>query len=175
MAWNDREDKSLKELFPLATVEGDVFRFQDGTYMDISQVITKDLMNMSIDGLQYENLQFQNFYKVYSDDVKLVALNFPKNTKTQQKYFRHKIKNEKNPIYRQELQDQLENLKWLEQNNTEREYYILIFAKNIEDLHNKQVRLRHNLEETHQMLRLPVEKKKEIIFSINNKVSKVFV
>jgi len=170
-----QEEKTLEDIVPVATVEGDVFRLQDGTYMDVLQIVTKDLANMTIEGLQYENLQFQNFYKVYSDDIKIIALNFPKNTKTQQKYFKHKMAHEKNEVYLRELQDQYDNLQWLEKRNTEREYYMFLFARNTEDLHNKQVRIYHNLEDSNQITKISVEKKKQILFSINNMVSKVFI
>lgn len=165
----------MQALIPIATFEGDAFRFQDGSYMDLIQIVTKDLLNMSTDALAFDNLNMANFYKTYADDLKIIALNFPKSTKVQQRYYEHKLAVERNPIYKKFLDSDYQMLKHIEQHNTEREYYFVIFAKNIEDLHNKQMRIFHMLGGNGQVLKLDNKKKKQIIQKLNNKNTSIFI
>lgn len=171
----DKQDKEMQSLIPLAKFEGDVFRFQDGTYMDLVQIVTKDLLNMSTDALAYDNLNMANFYKTYADDLKIVALNFPKSTKIQQHYYEHKLAVERNPIYKKFLDNDYQMLKHIEQHNTEREYYFVLFGKNIEDLHNKQMRVFHTLGSTRQVQKLENKKKLQIVQKLNNKNTSIFI
>lgn len=172
----DKTDKSLEDLIPLAAFEEDVFRFQDGSYMDMVQIVTKDLLNMSTDALAYDNLTMANFYKSWSnDDLKLVSLNFPKSTKQQQKYFEHKIRNERNPVYRQFLVQSYQQLRQIEQSRSEREYYLLFFAKNREDLNNKQMRIMRTLGGNDLVVKVDPEKKVQILQKLNNKNTSIFL
>lgn len=171
----DREDKKLQDLIPVATFESGAFRFQDGSYMDMIQIVTKDLLNMSSDALAYDNLTMANFYKTYADDLKIIALNFPKSTKQQQKYYEKKILEERNPVYKKFLNQELDRLKEIEKKNTEREYYFLIFAKNLEDLHNKQLRVLHTLGNNGQVVEIEEKKKKQILEKLNNKNTSIFI
>lgn len=169
----DRTDKNMDELLPIANFEGEAFRFQDGTYLDFVQIITKDLLNMSSEQLAYDNMTMANFLKKYDADIKYVVLNFPKDTKLQQNYYTTKIEEERNPVYKQLLQDQLDELKYIERNNTEREYYLFYFAQNIEDWRNKQMKIMHGLDA--QVQKIPNEKKLQIMYKICNKNSRVFI
>lgn len=171
----DREDKKLQDLIPVATFESGAFRFQDSTYLDIIQIVTKDLLNMSADALAYDNLTMANFYKTYADDLKIIALNFPKSTKRQQKYYERKILEERNPVYRKFLNDDYEQLRQIEKERTEREYYFLIFARNLEDLHNKQMRILHTLGNNGQVVEIDSKKKKQILEKLNNKNTSIFI
>ena len=171
----DKQDKEMQSLLPIADFEGDAFRFQDGTYMDLIQIVTKDLLNMSTSALAYDNLTMANFYKTYADDLKIVALNFPKSTKQQQHYYEHKLAIERNPVYKKFLEQDYNLLKETEQKTTEREYYFMIFAKNVEDLHNKQMRIFHTLGGNGQVVKLENKKKIQIIQKINNKSTTIFI
>lgn len=171
----DREDKTLQDLLPVAAFEGDCFRYRDGTYMDMVQVVTKDLLNMSPDALAYDNLTMANFYKTFPEDLKLVSLNFPKSTKQQQKYFEHKILNERNPVYKKFLVQNYRQLRNIEQSRSEREYYLIFYAKNLEDLHNKQMKIIRTLGGNDQVVKIDNEKKIQILQKLNNKNTSVFL
>lgn len=169
----DRDDKTLSTLIPLATFEGEAFRLQDGSYLDMVQIVTKDLINMSSSALAYDNMNIATFLKKYGDDIKYVALNFPKDTKLQQRYYHDLVERERNPVYKELLKEQLATLKEIEKMNTEREYYIFFFAKNVEDWRNKQMQILHSLDQ--QVIKIPNEKKLQILYKINNKNSRVFI
>ena len=64
---------------------------KDKTYMDIIQINTKDLVSASNDDIEYDIMRYIKLYKMYADDIKIVAMNFPCRTGKQQEYFRHKI------------------------------------------------------------------------------------
>ena len=71
---------------------------KDKTYMDIIQINTKDLVSASNDDIEYDIMRYIKLYKMYADDIKIVAMNFPCRTGKQQEYFRQKIKNTSNEI-----------------------------------------------------------------------------
>lgn len=171
----DRTDKRMQDILPLATFEAGSFRMQDGTYMNMVQIVTKDLSHLTPDALAFDELQFAKFYMSYSGDCKIIALNFPTNTKEQQKYFNHKLENTRNPIYRQFLSDNLELLQRVEKQKTEREYYIFYFGENIEELQNNEMKILATLGAYDMIHTIPDEKKRQIIEKINNKSRHIFI
>ena len=50
---------------------------KDKTYMDIIQINTKDLVSASNDDIEYDIMRYIKLYKMYADDIKIVAMNFP--------------------------------------------------------------------------------------------------
>lgn len=171
---SERQQHVLQEILPLAEFTEDCVHLQTGMYLDLLQIVTKDLLNISEDALVQDNTHLQSVYKTYTDDLKLIAVNFPKDTKLQQEYFQRLISHERNPYYRREQQVQLEQLQALERNNTEREYYLMYFATTLEDLNHKQLTLLSGFQPG-QVRKLTPRKKKEILYKLNNKNSRVFV
>lgn len=170
----DREDKNLQELIPLANFEGDAFRLQNGEYIDLMQFVTKDLAHMSKDGLAYDNSQIASFYRTYQDDFKIIGMNFPKSCKDQKAYFSYKISEEENPLYKRFLTEEYNMLRHLEEHNSEREYYLMIFAKSLDELHVNQARAKHMLEENGLLHPIDNKKKIQIMQKINNKGATFF-
>lgn len=131
---SDKVGKTVAELIPLADydLEQHCYKMKDNTYLDIMQLNTKDLLNSSGDEVEYDCLKFAKLYKLYADDLKIIAMNFPCNTKKQQQHIQRRIQKTSNPIYRQALQKDLEELIWLEKHNTTREFYFLIYGESFE-------------------------------------------
>ncbi len=171
---SERQQHVLQEIVPIAEMKEDCLHLQNGKYIDLIQILTKDLLNISEDLLMQDNSRMQGLYKTYSDDMKLISMNFPKSTKNQQAYFQRLIAKERNPFFKREQQEQLEILQNLERNNVEREYYLMIFAPNLDDMREKQMMILRGLG-PEQCRKMTLEKKKEIIFKLNNKNSRVFL
>ena len=66
--------------------------------MDIVQVKCKDLVNASESDVNFDMYSLTKLYRAYTDDLKIISLNFPTNTKSQQIYFQHKINHTANPL-----------------------------------------------------------------------------
>ena len=53
------------------------FIMKDKSYIDIIQINTKDLVSASEDDIEYDIMRYIKLYKMYADDMKIVAMNFP--------------------------------------------------------------------------------------------------
>ncbi len=132
---------------------------------------TKDLVNASADEVEYDCLKFAKMYKLYADDLKVIALNFPCDTKKQQEHIRRKMKKTTNPLYLEALKADLRELSWLEKHNTTREFYFMIFADSLENLEKNRRTIKANLSTGRDGLvdDIPDEKKEQIMTRMNNK------
>ena len=76
--------KSILEKIDVAEyLEEGYYRMKDGTYMNLVQINSKDLINSSADEVEYDCMKFAKLYKLFENDLKLVVLNFPCDTKAQ--------------------------------------------------------------------------------------------
>ena len=104
------------------------FVLKNQKYFDILKFKTKNLATVSKDELDFDNMYINKFFKTYAGDVKIIGLNFPTNTKSQQIYIKKKIENERNSLYRQVLQQKLMELENIEKQMTDREYYLFFYS-----------------------------------------------
>lgn len=166
-------DKSISDIVPISRydIKNQCYVYEDGRIMDFIKINTKDLINASENDLQYDFCKLQEFYMLYSDDFKFVSLNYPCNTQTQQAYIQKKITETNNQTNLYWLNKKLQELKWLESNKTYREYYLQIFAKNLDDYHKKMIDLSKVLGNHRDGLLeiLGAKKKHQILYKMNNK------
>lgn len=148
---------------------------QEGKYMDLLQIQSKDLVTSSADEVEYDCLKFCKMYQLYEKDLKLIVMNFPCDTKIQQEFLKRCLQRTANGIYKQYLQRQIQELEWLEKNNTTREFYIMIFAESLEELEENKRTLKTTLHTGKDGLieEIPDEKKQQILYRMNNKCSQV--
>ena len=148
---------------------------KDGSCMDLMMVNSKDLVTSSTDEIEYDCLKFGKLYKTYAGDLKLIALNFPCNTASQQRYMKQKIKTAKNQVFKAWLEKKQRELIALEKNNTSREFYIMFFSRSIEghqsDIATIQTVLRSGRDGL--VSKIPEEKKHQILYKLMNKSSMV--
>ena len=144
------------------------FELKNDMYFDIYQISTKDLMSVSEYLIQVDMQSFGGYYRVYTDDVKIITMNFPTDTKAQQMYLKHKIKTAENLTYKERLKLKLRQLEYIELNTSEKEYYLFTFSKGLE-MHKK------NADTINKFLinkglskEIEFSKKKQIIFKLNN-------
>lgn len=144
---------------------------KDKTYMDIIQINTKDLVSASNDDIEYDIMRYIKLYKMYADDIKIVAMNFPCRTAKQQEYFRHKIQTTSNEIYKKFLQRSLDELVWIEKNDMVREYYYMIFGKKESDIKKNRDLMFNVLGKGRNELLSEIDKNKkiQILERMNNK------
>ena len=146
---------------------------KENLIFDIIKICSKDLVNSSDDEIDYDQYRYTKLYKIYSEDLKIICMNFPCNTQKQQSYLKKKIEKTNNAKMKHWLQRRLDELEWLEKNRTTREYYYMIFSQNLEEhLSNKNNIFsalqsgRNGLCET-----ISEEEKIQILYKLNNKSS----
>ena len=130
------ETKSINDIIPIVDTFKGCFKLKDGTFMDIVQVKCKDLVNASESDVNFDMYSLTKLYRAYTDDLKIISLNFPTNTKSQQIYFQHKINHTANPLLKNILNEKYEKLVDDELHSTNREHYIMYFGKTYERLLN---------------------------------------
>ena len=147
------------------------FIMKDKSYMDIIQINTKDLVSASEDDIEYDIMRYIKLYKMYADDMKIVAMNFPCRTGKQQEYFRRKLQNTSNEIYKRFLQRNLDELVWIEKNDMVREYYYMIFGKKDTDIKKNRDLMFNVLGKGRSELLSEMDKNKkiQILERMNNK------
>lgn len=168
--------KSILEKIDVAEyLEEGYYRMKDGTYMNLVQINSKDLINSSADEVEYDCMKFAKLYKLFENDLKLVVLNFPCDTKEQQAYLQRKINATNNQMYRKFLQQKYDELVWLAKNNTTREYYYMVYAKTQEEMQKEMLTLKSTLHLGNDglLLEIPEEKKYKILYRLYNKNSLV--
>lgn len=166
--------KSILEKIDVAEyMEEGYYRMKDGTYMNLVQINSKDLINSSADEVEYDCMKFAKLYKLFENDLKLVVLNFPCDTKEQQAYLQRKINATNNQMYRKFLQQKYDELVWLAKNNTTREYYYMVYAKTQEEMQKEMLTLKSTLHLGNDglLLEIPEEKKHKILYRLYNKNS----
>lgn len=168
-------DKTVLEVLPHAYYDtnNDVYVYRDGTIMNIFRIITKDLNSSSESEMNWDNMKFEKMYKLYFDDMKIIALNYPCNTQEQQRYWKHKLESTSNRELKKMQQQRLDQLKWLEKHNTSREFYLMVFAKNIDEYFQNKSTIFSTLGTGKDGLIEEVEadKKHYIMYKMNNKSS----
>lgn len=168
-----RLKKTAKELLPVCIYdsETDLFEMEDGTCMDRLQVHAKDLINCSEDDVEYDCLRFAKAYRLYADDVKIVCLNFPCSYTRQKQFLQYQIQQTKNEIFKELLSKKRDELVWLEKNNTTREYYFMLFAKNKEQMGKNRQLLFGTLRTGRDGLvrKIDQKKKEDILYRLYNK------
>lgn len=96
--------------------------------MGIVKLKTRDIMNASQEEIDNDMEILVHFNRVYLDDYKLISLNYPTNTKTQQAYFKDKLEHTTNEVFKEILQESYDNVREAEFNNTSRNHYIMFLA-----------------------------------------------
>lgn len=171
-------EKTIMDIIPIQKydLEQQFYVLEDGSVMDLFKIVTKDQNSSSPSEKNWDNMKFTKLYKMYADDIKIFALNYPCNTQQQQKYWQHKMDVTTNKALQRLQQQRLYQLEWLEKNNTSREFYLAITAKNADDFFkNKSTVInilglgKEGLIET-----MEAEKKHQILFKLNNKSAYIF-
>lgn len=165
--------KTVKDLIPISDYDDntDCFLLKDNTYMDIIQIKTKDMINSADDENEYDCLRYTKLYRLYADDLKMIAINFPCNTQEQQRYLEHKIAGTKNQVFKSFLQKRKDELVWIEKNNTTREYYFMIFGKKASDIEKNRITMGNTVGfgTVGLLEQISKERKHQVLFKINNK------
>lgn len=141
--------------------------------MDIMQINTKDLYSMNDEDLQFMLLSQARFYRSYFEPFKVVALNFPTNTEKQKSYWTIKKEQTNDPLRLKFIERKLFELEYLEKERTNREFFLFLYADNRQHINDLKKQLIRGMQQTFPLKELSVEKKKDVLFVLNNQNSKL--
>lgn len=125
-----------KHLFPLRyySDESEAFVMSDGSFLDILSVRTKDRKNLKDEEIKYYIYRYTKFYKQYEGDLKYISMNFPVDTSSQRKYMSNYSKKTLDKNRQKWLERKIAEFNNLDDVVNRREYYLMYFAKNKEEL-----------------------------------------
>ena len=127
--------KTCLDLLPIKYYDDDLaaFKTSDG-YMDIKQIISRDIENMSDDELQLELINLTKVFKTVGIDMKFVSMNFPLNTAKQRSVLRYHYDRAEDEVRRKWLARQIDELNRVDSGILTRSFYIFYYAKNENEL-----------------------------------------
>lgn len=166
---NKKRIKELKEISKLLklvkydeTFECFV-RKQGLGFMDIIQIISKDIVNQSEEEKNFDIAKLTKFNKLESEDYKIISLNFPCNTMKQQEFIKIKIERTSNKTYLKYLNESLYELQWIQETRSKREFYFMVFAPTIDGIKKMEADMMAALQMRDKMIEKMTQEKKEII------------
>ena len=166
--------KSTAELLPFIGIDKGLFFMNDKSYVDIFQIVTKDLISASESEIEFDMLQFEKFYKMYAVDCKIIGINFPTDTKRQQQYYQHKLNTTDNPLFKEILQTKYEELVDVNLYYTDREYYLMVFCASYEKYLEAKNIITVTLKNVGLVSEISATKKIQIITKLCNKATSIY-
>lgn len=168
----DKTDKYTSDILPKRyDKEYECFVKENGCF-NLVEIITKDIVNASMDEVEYDIAKLEKFNKLEYKPYKIISLNFPCNTMEQQNYLNYKIEKCKNSHFRQCLETNLQELQWVQDKKSKREFYLMYFADSFEELKKMDMDMKAALNIGEEMIRdMSQEKKEKVLYRLNNMAS----
>ncbi|TLQ49495.1 hypothetical protein FEZ33_00470 [Ruoffia tabacinasalis] len=162
------------DLLPYKTVVGEdnVLQLNEG-FMDILELKGYNMAGMDNEDLLHVIYQYESLVKMYVFPFKLITLYSPLDTSAQQKYYLDLINETTNLKHKKLLMETYYEMKWFQNNNYNKEFYFMIYADTLEELRecrNDFMQYKGDLS----VGRITLEKKRAILFKLNNPTSKIF-
>lgn len=158
--------KEILSVFPIRDYQDGFFLTDDNHIIDLFQIRGRSYFDASDEEIETMVNDFAKMLRQYSADMKFIGMNYPTNTKLQQAFLAYKLKQPELEKYEDLLREKLEALQTLEQTTTDREAFIMMFARN----KNQYETLCKLLEKVKafSIETISREKKENILFQLNN-------
>lgn len=164
--------KTILDLIPIVryNTDFDCYEMVGDTYMDILQFQTKDLNSTGTDDREYDKGRFEKLFKILGEDCKIISLNYPCSTMSQQKYMEKKIQSTNNKQYLYWLEKSKKELEWLADHKTSREFYLMYFADSLDNQQKNKMTILNSLDTGMEGLicEISAEKKHNILYKLAN-------
>ena len=161
--------KTTADLVPVVDyTEYDAFLLRDKSIIDIFKISTRDLNSAKDYDIEFDIALFTKLYRSYKGDLKIITMNYPVDTVTQEYFINQVLERTANPIAREDLETEKELLHITNQTFHEREFYLMFFAKNEADYRDKRNQLIGNLKNYGLLQEMNLAKKIQILYKMNN-------
>lgn len=178
-------DSLILKLFNYKAITADhdhLIVARDGSYMDLINIRGHGLYSLTYEQQNIVLSDYHRFLQVFLPDHKYIITPFPVDTSPQKSFWgeryikvSNQLRRETNAIRRKQLQTQLYYIRIKQNNNIlveqllhSEEFYLLIFGKDKEEVRDKRSSSINSGGEALIMNQITLEKKKEILFRINN-------
>lgn len=157
--------RMLLDVFPIRDNQEHYFLTEDDQIIDVFQIRGKSYYNASDTEIDIMVDRLAYFYRLYKNDIKIIGMNYPTNTRNQQAFLTYKLQRPELQKYEAILNEKIATLQYLENSTTDREAFIMIFARD-----EKHYRVLCDLLDRSglHVEPIPREKKENIIFQLNN-------
>ncbi|WP_342472395.1 hypothetical protein MHH70_01930 [Metasolibacillus sp. FSL H7-0170] len=160
-------------LLPFLDITEDYILLKNDIYMDILQITSTDLQTLTEDELNRNLLLEARSYRSFAPSYKIIALNFPSNTGRQQQYWIRKKERVTNPLLLRFINRKLFELRFLEQERPNREFFVFLYAPSLQLLEDVKNQLNRGMRQTFPLQSLSIEKRQDVLFLLNNQNSKL--
>lgn len=167
---------SITDVLPIIDMTGNGYieLKSNQSYFDILQIESKDIYSANEDEKEGDMADLSYVYQAYPYDIKIIPMNFPVNTETQKDYYKKLITNCKVDSYIPHLEDKLRELEYLENNRTNREYFLLVYADTEYDLKDRINMISRLLSKSNPIIFLSEDKKIKILNKLYNMNTKTY-
>jgi hypothetical protein len=165
---------SFADISPVIDMTGNGF-FQlshDDGYMEILQVSSTDIYALNNEDKEKKINLFAFFLQWYHHDIKIIPLNFPVDTSSQQQFIQKKIDQTSNRKFQLFLEQKLRELQFIETERSNREFYMFLYANDEYTLQSRINDVTAQMNVVSPIIRLSDEKKVNILYKLNNFNSK---
>lgn len=165
---------SFAEISPVIDMTGNGF-FQlsnDDGFMEILQVSSTDIYALNNEDKEKKINLFAFFLQWYHHDLKIIPLNFPVDTSTQQQFIQKKIEQTSNRQFQLFLEQKLRELQFIETERSNREFYLFLYADDEYTLQSRINDVTAHMNVVSPIIRLSDKKKVNILYKLNNFNSK---
>lgn len=159
-------------ILPFLNITDDYILMKDG-YMELYQVESKDLYTRNDGDLEFLLFGLARLYRSYYDPIKIIGMNFPSNTSTQQRYWEKKLDSATDPIRIQYIHRKLFEFKYLEKERTNREFFLFVYGEDQQQLSERKIQLERVMQQVFFLKQIDKEKKQDVLFVLNNQNTKL--
>lgn len=147
----------------------DCYVNEDRTTLDLVCVKCKDFASQSNSDIERDMLILTEFFRLYKDDIKIIAINIPTNCEEQISFLNFKISTCQNEYRRKQLEIKKEEQEWIQKNRLNKEFYIMFFARDMEEHKKLKNLIEDNLGSSNLLLPITKKQKDIVLMKMNNK------
>ena len=144
---------------------------------------TGEWVDRYVDEIEMDCFKWAKFLKIYGLDIEIISMMFPCNTHTQQEYWKKRMRNNTNPLYHEMIKRKLAELEYREKHAVTKQFFIQVFFAD-DNERKESIRLIDSIlgivpEEERRtgmeiLKEIPEKKKRQILYKLGNKNSRIF-
>ncbi len=164
---------SFSDISPIVDItDSEFFEMRNGELMEILQITSKDIYSLNETDKDNDIYSLAHFFQAYLPAVKVIPLNTPVNLEIPKRLIMRDIRRNQNPYYLPHLEKKLKDLEFLENNRTDREYFVFLYGNDEKSMIENKLHARKLMARSNPLIELSLEKKLSILYQLANLNSK---
>lgn len=164
---------SFADISPIVDItDSEFFEMRNSEFLEILQITSKDIYSLNETDKDNDIYSLAHFFQAYLLSVKVIPLNTPVNLEIPKRHVMRDIRRNQNPYYLPHLEKKLRDLEFLENNRTDREFFLFIYANDEKAMLENKVHARKLMARSNPLRELSLEKKLSILYQLANLNSK---